>query len=86
MIDQKDFIPKTLSKHWFKGIQVDSFDAAIAAANDWIEQESVDVVNIETIILPVGSDDETELPLTVVPSSIGFSLRQFIRVWYRKKP
>ena len=81
MFDQKDFIPKTLSVHWLKGIQTDSFDSAIAAANEWIEAESIDVLNIETIVLPVGPNDETESPnITGVP----VSLRQFIRVWYRR--
>ena len=54
-----------------KEIQVDSFDAAVAAASDWIEQECVDVINIETVILPVGADDETEASLTVVLASRG---------------
>jgi hypothetical protein len=81
MFDQKDFVPKTLSVHWLKGIQADTFDSAIAAANEWIEAESIDVLNIETIVLPVGSNDETETPnITGAPLSI----RQFIRVWYRK--
>ena len=86
MIDQKDFVPKTLGTQWFKGIQVDSFDSAVNAANEWIEQESIDVINIETIILPVGSDDETERSNTLVVSNMMFTLRQFIRVWYRKLP
>ena len=81
MIDQKDFIPKTLSTHWLKGIQTESFDAAIAAANEWISAENVEVINVETIVLPIGEDDATETPsITGVP----ISLRQFIRVWYRR--
>ena len=80
MFDQKDFVPKTLSVHWLKGIQTESFDSAIDAANQWILAESIDVLNIETIVLPVGPNDETETPnMTGVPGS----LRQFIRVWYR---
>jgi hypothetical protein len=81
MIDQKDFIPKTLSTHWLKGIQTESFDAAIAAANEWISGENIEVINVETIVLPIGEDDATETPsITGVP----VSLRQFIRVWYRR--
>ncbi len=82
MIDQRDFIPKTLSKHWLKGIQTESFDAAIAAANDWIAAENIDVINVETIVLPIADDDATE---TASITGAPISLRQFIRVWYRCK-
>jgi len=81
MFDQKDFIPKTLSVHWLKGIQTESFDSAIASANEWIKAESINVLNIETIVLPVGHNDETETPSI---AGVPVSLRQFIRVWYRK--
>ncbi len=81
MIDQQDFIPKTLSIHWLKGIQTESFDAALQAANEWISRENVDVINIETIVLPIGGDDATETPAVY---GVPVSLRQFIRVWYRR--
>ena len=81
MIDQKDFIPKTLSVHWLKGLQTESFDAAIAAANEWISAENIDVINIETIVLPISEDDATE---TTAITGVPISLRQFIRVWYRR--
>ena len=83
VIDQKDFVPKTLSNKWFDS-QVDSFDSAVAAANEWIEQEHIDVINIETIVIPVRNDDETETASIAV--DLGYTLRQFIRVWYRKLP
>lgn len=71
MFDQKDFVPKTLSVHWLKGIQTESFDSAIAAANEWIKAESIDVLNFETIVIPVGPNDETESPnITGVPVSL----------------
>jgi hypothetical protein len=82
MIDQRDFIPKTLSKHWLKGVQTESFDAAIVAANDWIDAENIDVINVETVVLPMAEDDETE---TSSISGVGKELRQFIRIWYRCK-
>ncbi len=82
MIDQRDFIPKTLSNHWLKGIQTESFDAAIAAANDWIAAENIDVINVETIVMPIAEDDATE---TASITGVPISLRQFIRVWYRCK-
>ncbi|MBX3438238.1 MAG: hypothetical protein KF861_12155 [Planctomycetaceae bacterium] len=81
MIDQKDFIPRALTVHWLKGIQTDSFDSAIEAANEWIVRESIDVLNVETIVLPIGMDNDTEVPTV---GSLAVANRQFIRVWYRK--
>jgi hypothetical protein len=66
MFDQKDFIPKTLSVHWLKGIQTDSFDSAIASANEWIKTEAVDVLNIETIVLPVGFNDKASAHIRAI--------------------
>lgn len=65
MFDRKDFFLKTLSVGWLNRVQSDSFDSAIAAANEWIEAGSIDVLNIETVVLPAGvivSDEETESP------------------------
>ena len=83
MIDQRDFIPKTLSKQWLKGVQTESFDAAIVAANDWIDAENIDVINVETVVLPMAEDDETETSTFFY--IYGKELRQFIRIWYRCK-
>jgi hypothetical protein len=81
MIDQQDFIPRTLSTHWLGGLKTDTFDSAVEAAGKWIDENGIDVINIETIVLPIGSDDVTENPAIE-----GFPAmsRQFIRVWYRK--
>lgn len=65
MFDRRDFVLKTLSVGWLNRVQSDSFDSAIAAANEWIEAESIDVRNIETVVLLAGvilSDEETESP------------------------
>lgn len=81
MIDQQDFIPKTLSVHWLRGLQTETFDSAVEAAGKWIDDNKIDVINIETIVLPIGREDATENPAIQ-----GFPAmsRQFIRVWYRK--
>ena len=82
MIDQRDFIPKHLATHWLKGFQTETFDTAVKAASDWIAAENIDVINIETIVLPIGSDDATE---TTAIQGFPAMSRQFIRVWYRTR-
>ena len=65
MFDRRDFVLKTLSVGWLNRVQSDSFDSAIAAANEWIEAESIEVLNIEAVVLPTSvivSDEETESP------------------------
>ncbi len=81
MIDQKDFVPKTISTHWLKGVSTESFDSAVEAAGHWIDSEKIDVINIETVVLPMDAADNSEMPS--IPGIAG-SLRQFIRVWFRR--
>ena len=87
MISFKDFVPEMISQPGFlKAAEHESFDEAVAAANLWIHQNKIKVVNIETVVLPniwlrweEGSTD----------GSIGTSgdspshWHQFERVWYR---
>jgi hypothetical protein len=85
MFDRKDFVPKTLSVSWPNLVHTDSFDSAIAAANEWIEAGSIDVLNIETVVLPaplVDIDDKTGIPRMYAGDAV--TLFQFIRVWYRR--
>jgi hypothetical protein len=49
MIAYKDFVPKhpgLFSKH---EVNAAAFDAAVEAANQWIDRESIEVLNIETV-------------------------------------
>lgn len=83
MFDRKDFVPKTLSVSWRNKVQTDSFDSAIAAANEWIEAEFIDFLNIETVVLPVGGRDNDDKTGITRMYSGDVILFQFIRVWYR---
>jgi len=87
MIDFKDFVPRMVSEAAFlKTAEYESFEEALLAANAWIHENKIKVLNIETVVLPniwsrweEGSTD----------TSIGTSgdspshWHQFIRVWYR---
>jgi hypothetical protein len=51
MIAFQDFAPAQLAPA-AGGVQCEPFDRAVVAANTWIQQYSVTVLNVETLLLP----------------------------------
>lgn len=81
----KDFAPQVVKKGFFKA-EYESFEEVLAAANAWIRDHNIEVLNIETVVFP---DIKREVGQTrICPISlveIGNSYRyQFLRVWYKK--
>ena len=89
MLKYKDFVPKQISAPgFFAAGEHESFDDAVNAANQWIEEnQTIKLVNLETVVLPniwskweEGSSD----------ASIGTSgdtvsrWHQFLRCWYQE--
>jgi hypothetical protein len=63
----------------------ESFDRAVAEANAWIESNRVEVVNIETIVLPnlwSPYEEGTEDANIMARGDFATSWNQFVRVWY----
>jgi len=85
MIAYKDFAPK-MTKRGFFSTEFQTFDQAVLAANQWIEQNRVEVVSIETVVLPEMWSEEgtTDTELTTSGDMMS-SWYQFIRVWYQKR-
>ena len=85
MLCYQDFIPKmTKPAAFLSPSEHESFDAALAAANQWILDNKVKVLNIETVVLPNIWSRYEEGPKD---SSLGTGespsfWHQFIRVWY----
>jgi hypothetical protein len=89
MIDFKDFVPERVAnrgffKDLFQGPVYESFEAALAAANSWIQSESIQVRTIETVVLPnIWSEEgSTDVDLKTVSGSARW--HQFIRIWYER--
>ena len=86
MMRYRDFVPKmTKPAAFLSPAEYESFDAALVAANRWIEESRIRVTNIETVVLPniwsryeEGSRDTS---LGTSGESPSF-WHQFIRVWY----
>jgi 3-oxoacyl-[acyl-carrier-protein] synthase III len=88
MIAYHDFAPHLIKHGMLHADQMENFDAAVVAANQWLAANGIDPLNIETVVLPnitpdrsEGTNDgrvETEEAMTSVNEWY-----QFIRVWYR---
>lgn len=88
MLKYRDFVPRQIEAPGFlKAGQHESFDDAVAAANQWLTENEVMLVKLETVVLPniwsrweEGSTD----------ASIGTSgdnpshWHQFLRIWYQE--
>ena len=86
MLRYQDFVPQQ-TKEWgfLSPAEYESFDAALAAANKWIKENEIKVLNVETVALPnihgrfeEGSAD----PALATPDGTFNLWHQFIRVWY----
>jgi hypothetical protein len=88
MIAYQDFVPRQLTKAaLFQPANFETLRASLLAANRWIEEHGVRVLNIETVVLPnihhsweEGSED-TALHAS---GELRSSWHQFIRVWYER--
>jgi hypothetical protein len=88
MLCHQDFVPKMTKPAAFLSFaEHESFDAALAAANQWIKDNHIRVINVETVVLPnifsryeEGSGDTS---LGTSGESPSF-WHQFIRVWYEQ--
>ncbi len=83
----KDFVPQKIKGGMFKSGKIQTFQEVLDAANQWIIQNNhIEVLNVETVVLPnihesdeEGSQD-TELWTGGESSSNWY---QLLRVWYR---
>jgi hypothetical protein len=88
MIRFKDFVPNMVSPPGFlTEAQYESFDDALVAANAWINENNIQLIHIETVVLPnLWSDHETGTTDVSLETSGQHSSawHQFIRCWYRQ--
>lgn len=87
MIQFRDFVPEMLAAPGlFKAGEYESMDVALAAANSWINEYDIKIVNVETVVLPniwsryeEGTTDVALGTSGEMPSH----WHQFVRVWYQ---
>ena len=86
MLRYHDFVPQMTKPPAFLSVgQYQPLDSALDAANRWIEENEVRVLNVETVVLPniwsryeEGSRD----PALGTSGESPSHWHQFIRVWY----
>ena len=93
MLRYRDFAPRVLEEAaLLSRARYDTFDHAVEAAGAWIKENNIDVVNIETVVLPnLGTarmlDPEpprtTNSPVLDDYGARYGSWNQFVRVWHR---
>ena len=83
MYQFKDFAPEIKRKGLFK-LDTQTMESTLAIANAWIERNQINVVNIETVVLPEMWSEEgtTDVHLTTSGDMMS-SWYQFIRIWYK---
>lgn len=87
MLSYKDFVPREISASGFmRPGEYESFDHAVAAANEWLTQNNIHLLKIETVVLPnihsrweEGSTDAAIRTSGDSPSQ----WHQFLRLWYQ---
>lgn len=53
MIKYKDFAPRITERGPFGGpAKYESFPEVVSAVNQWIERTTIQVINVETVVLP----------------------------------
>ena len=88
MIRYRDFVPRQLDPGGFLApATYESFDAAVDAASAWLVETNVQVLNVETVVLPnvwsrfeEGTNDASLGTSGESPSH----WHQFVRIWYQE--
>ena len=86
MIGFMDFAPRMVRPGaLFKLAEYEALQHAVAAANQWVRQFGVTVLNVETVVLPnidrSGEEGSTD-PHLVTSGEMRSEWFQVVRVWY----
>ena len=95
MIQCKDFAPRITERGPFGGASdYESFSEVVSEVNEWIENTTIQVINVETIVLPdsLKSTSDGVYGVTVsngvypvmISQGVTVNCFQCVRVWYRE--
>lgn len=95
MISCKDFAPRITKRRTFDGTaEYESFSEVVSAVNQWSENRTIQVINVETVVLPDSLESTSDGVYGVavshgvypVMASQGLTINCFqcVRVWHRE--
>jgi hypothetical protein len=81
----RDFLPQETPRGGlFGGVDFSSFDSCVTDLNQWLEQNPVTVLHVETVTLPnihsIAEDGSTDTELHASSHTVWY---QFVRLWYK---
>ena len=87
VIKYRDFLPEERARGGlFGGVDFSDFDTCVAAMNTWLAESGVDLIRIETVVLPnIHSIEEEGTTDTELHASAHTMWYQFLRLWYREE-
>jgi hypothetical protein len=95
LIQCKDFAPRITERGPFGGAsEYESFSEIVSAVNQWIGSRTIQVINVETVVLPDRiegtSDDVYGMKISngfypvMISQGLAIKCFQCVRVWYRE--
>jgi hypothetical protein len=82
----KDFFPQ-VTRSGFLSSDYESFAQVVQRANDWMASSGVNVLNVETVVLPnVNTAEEAQQTNIRTSGEMSSYWRQIIRIWYEAPP
>ena len=82
----KDFFPAVLRKGVLSS-DYETFPSVVNRANEWIAKSGVQVLNVETLVLPnVGNETEAQATNIRTSGEMSSYWRQMLRVWHEAPP
>ncbi|KVP17295.1 hypothetical protein [Burkholderia ubonensis] len=82
----KDFTRKQTGSSFWSGDTFESLEATVQTASAWSDEHGIQVINIETVVMPSSAFSGGEIDTNATPDAGGkysSTWHQFIRVWYR---
>ena len=89
MIAFKDFVPTDITPMLALSRRHETLTDVLARANAWIAEHSLQIVNVETVVLPPGSAAQNDasfrdnVQYDFGRFEVGGQRVQIVRVWYR---
>jgi hypothetical protein len=82
-LSYKDFFPVVLKSGFFS-TQHEDLAATVVRASDWVSKAGIDIINVETVVLPNVKNVEDASEVGIYTSGeMSSHWYQVVRVWYQ---